>query len=337
MSLQLDQRCRDLIADLGIAPADAICDVSALSGGVASDIASLRVADQMYCVKFALPKLKVAADWFAPVHRNAAEYAWLSVAADVVPNSAIRLFGRSEDAHGFVMEFISGHETYLWKAAMLQGQPPRDESRSVGDMLGRIHAASTKEGFDTAPFHNRDDFRALRIEPYLTYTASVHAEVANELNALAYMLYDGDAVLVHGDVSPKNILIREAGPVILDAECASMGDASFDPSFCLNHLVLKSIHLPGIRDELLAAIAEFWNAYAAHIAWEDPADLEARVCRLLPALMLARIDGKSPVEYLDETRRAQVRQLALPLIRQPTQTLDALVKVLRANLKEQDA
>lgn len=337
MPQTLAERSRDLIETLGLGRASDVCDVTPLTGGVASDIAAVRVGSATYCVKFALPKLKVAADWRAPLHRNAAEYAWLQAATEVVPESAIRLFGRSAEAHGFVMEFVSGSEIYLWKTALLEAQPVRGEAGLVGDMVGRIHAASTDPGFDTSAFRNRDDFRALRIEPYLTYTATARPQVAAELSALAEMLYQGSSVLVHGDVSPKNILVREGGPVILDAECATMGDASFDPSFCLNHLVLKAVHLPEMRLDLFGAIEAFWHAYKPHVTWEDPGDLEARICRLLPALMLARIDGKSPVEYLDAQRREEVRQLAIPLIQHPTPSLSAFTTKLATGLKEMEA
>ncbi len=161
MTNTLEIRCQNLIADLGLGKAGDVQDVTALTGGVASDIASVVVNGARYCVKFALPKLKVAADWRAPVHRNAAEYAWLCVAADLSPDSAVKLFGRSETAHGFVMEYIAGDDVYLWKSAMLDGCPLRGEAQVVGDLLGRIHAASAQASFDRSAFQNRDDFRGI--------------------------------------------------------------------------------------------------------------------------------------------------------------------------------
>lgn len=337
MPPSLSQRCTDLIRELGLGRPEDVGEIIALTGGVASDIAVVTVGNRRYCAKFALPKLKVAADWRAPVERNAAEYAWLKVASDLVPESAVRLYGRSETAHGFAMEYVTGAEVYLWKTALLNGAAPRGEAASVGDMIGRIHAASAQPGFDRSRFQNRDDFRALRIEPYLTYTAGIRPELGAHLTHLADMLYAGDATLIHGDVSPKNILFRDGGPVILDAECATMGDPSFDPAFCLNHLALKAVHLPQSRAALLAEIGAFWQAYTVHVNWEDVAALEVRVAALLPALMLARIDGKSPVEYLDETRREQVRQLAVPLIASPPTTLPALVSALDTGMKDMNA
>lgn len=333
----LEDRCRALVAELGIAPDGAVGAVVPLTGGVASDIAMVEVAGRRICVKFALGRLKVAEEWLAPTHRNAAEYAWLTVAASIVPDGAVQLYGRSERLHGFAMEYLEGSDVTLWKAELLRGAAPGSQAERVGDMLGLIHRGSARSGFDTAPFHNRDDFRALRIEPYLTFTAGRHPALAPALTALADMLHAGDKVLVHGDVSPKNILFRGARPVMLDAECATMGDASFDPAFCLNHLLLKSIHLPQGRAALLAAVKRFWSAYAAHIVWEDAAALEARVARLIPALMLARVDGKSPVEYLTGAEATTTRALSVALIGAPETTIKGLCGRIALHLKELNA
>ena len=332
--MSLEERCRDLVAALHIAPAEAVEEVEALTGGVASDIARVRVGGRDICVKFALPKLKVAEDWHAPVHRNAAEYAWLQVASAIAPEGSVKLFGRSEAQHGFAMEFLSGDDVFLWKSALLQGQIPEGAAAKVGDLVGRVHAVSARPGFDTAPFQNRDDFRALRIEPYLTFTAGRHPDLAVPLNALADQLYASSNVLVHGDVSPKNVLFRSGHPVILDAECATMGSPAFDPAFCLNHLVLKAIHLPRTRAALLDEARALWAGYAVHIDFEPPDELEARTAALLPGLMLARIDGKSPVEYLNEDTREIVRQIACPLIKAPASKIDDVLTGIADHLKE---
>lgn len=323
-------RCRALVGELGVAPPGAVVSVRPLSGGVASDIAALGLADgREICVKFALPQLRVAELWQVPVGRNAAEYAWLDFASRAAPGSAPRLFGRSAQAHGFAMELVSGPDVWLWKAALLSGAPDRGEAQAVGAALGRIHAASTAPGFDRAPFENRADFHAIRIEPYLRFTATRHPDLAAPLNALADALDAAGgrtgAVLVHGDVSPKNILFRDGRPLFLDAECASMGDAAFDLAFCLNHLLLKAVHMPACAPARHAAVRSLWAAYAPQVTWEAAAALEARVAALVPALMLARVDGKSPVEYLSPEAQARVRRIALPLIAAPPADLSALI------------
>jgi aminoglycoside phosphotransferase (APT) family kinase protein len=322
MALDFDLRCKALVQDLGLGSVRA---VRRLTGGVASDIGVVTLTDRTVCVKFALAKLSVAEDWFAPVHRSRAEYAWLHAASQVAPYAVPALYGWSERENGFAMEFIQGDDVYLWKQALLDGAPPRGGAAAVGDVLGRIHATSTRPDFDATPFDNADDFNALRLEPYLRFTATRHPELAGRLVRLADALYANRTVLVHGDVSPKNILMRKARPVILDAECAAMGDPAFDVSFCLNHLLLKSIHLPASRDRLRAEIAEFRAAYAPHVAWESVPALEERVAHLLPALMLARVDGKSPVEYLSADARDRVRAFAAATISNPAADLDAFM------------
>lgn len=330
----MDRRCAALVEELSLARPDEIIAVRPLGGGVASDIAVVSLPGRDICVKFALPRLKVTEDWRAPVHRNRAEYKWLAFAGAVVPNNVPRLLGISAGLHGFAMEYFAGSDTYLWKTALLSEERDRGEATRVGDALGRIHASSTLPGFDNSPFFNRDDFRALRLEPYLTFTAGKHSDLAARLVALADRLYASEIALVHGDVSPKNILFRGADPILLDAECATMGDPCFDVAFCLNHLVLKAVHLPASRERLLASVGHFWHAYSPHIAWEEPREMEKRVTELLPALMLARIDGKSPVEYLAERSRATVRALAIPLISHPVATLGKFVNTLKAELND---
>jgi len=321
-------RCRRLLVELDLcAPGDTLT-ITPLTGGVASDIVMVQCGAARYCVKFALAKLKVAEVWRAPVHRNRAEYHWLKAASRVVPAAVPKLFGQSDREGGFAMEYLAGDQVFLWKTALLQARPDKGEAALVGDTIGRIHAASTKAGFDATPFQNRDDFHALRLEPYLLFTATRHPDLANQLQAMADRLYAADSVLVHGDVSPKNILFRADRPVILDAECATMGDPAFDVAFCLNHLILKALHLPQSQDRLFANVVQLWRAYASHVTWENPIDIEARICDLLAALMLARVDGKSPVEYLTEAERAVIRAVAPMLMAQPAARLTDLIGVL---------
>lgn len=322
--------CRELLEELKLLQADESFSAQPLTGGVASDIAMVQIRDKKLCVKFALPKLKVSADWFAPVHRNKAEYAWLELVSQVAPESAIKLLGRSTKLHGFAMEFLESDQAYLWKEALLAEFGDKGEAAMVGELIGRVQAASTEPGFDSLAFQNADDFWALRIEPYLAYTGSVHNDVAYVLEAMATELHSSRQVLVHGDVSPKNIFFRSNGPVVLDAECATMGDASFDLSFCLNHLILKALHLPDSQEQYLHSALQLWLAYKPFVNWESVEELEMRICKLVPALMLARVDGKSPVEYLTEHQRATVRATALAHIKQPVNQL----RILLSSIKE---
>lgn len=332
MSHSFEQRCLTLLSNLDLAQAKDVVSIRPLTGGVASDIGVVSLSDRKVCVKFALAKLKVAEDWRAPVHRNKSEYAWLAAARHCVPENVPQLFGWSEKDNGFAMEFLEGKKVYLWKQALLSSAPDRNEAIGVAEVLGRIHAMSAAAGFDSRPFHNRDDFRALRLEPYLSFTASRHPDVQKQFSGLVDELYNSDIALVHGDVSPKNILFRQGKPIILDAECATMGDPCFDVSFCINHLILKAAHIPSCAKELLGSVEGFWKTYAEAVNWEDLSGLEKRIAKLIPALMLARVDGKSPVEYLSDTERATIRVLALSLIKQPVESVPELVSAIAARI-----
>ena len=326
-----EQRCQALCEELGLTQGSVIDRCEPLTGGVASDIYRLEVAEKVYCAKFALEKLKVAADWHAPVHRNQAEFAWLQVAARMVPETAVKLFGHSAVHQGFVMEFVPPEQGYLWKQALLSGQSDGAESPAVAEVIGRIHAMSSRPDFDASPFQNHSDFYDLRIEPYLVYTASQQPQVGDALWRLVETLRLSNKALVHGDVSPKNIIFRSQGPILLDAECATMGDPVFDVAFCLNHLLIKALHLPAKRNALLKSATNFWERYRQHIEWEEVSAFEVRLCRLLPALMLARVAGKSPVEYLGNDNQSVLSRAAINLIHDEPVQLEQLL----ANYKVQ--
>jgi aminoglycoside phosphotransferase (APT) family kinase protein len=324
----IETRARALVAALGLGRAEDVTEVVPLTGGVASDIARVTVGERLMAVKFALGRLRVAAEWLAPVHRNRAEYAWLEVAGQVAPGAVPALYGHDAALGGFAMEYLA--DGRQWKAALLDGGAAGPVAEAVADRLGRIHAVGARPGFDRGAFRNAADFHALRVEPYLLFTATRHDGVAARLRSLASGLDAAAVTLVHGDVSPKNIIVRDVGPVLLDAECATMGDPAFDVAFCLNHLVIKSVHLPESRAALRRAVMAFWRAYAAHVGWEPMAAVEARVAALLPALMLARVDGKSPVEYLTVAGQAEVRGRALALLSEPAGDLAALMARMEA-------
>jgi len=333
MLADLRQKCQALLTELDLSSVAGEIKIQPLTGGVASDIAMIDLGERKICAKFALERLKVAEDWRAPVHRNRAEYEWLKLAARIAPETSVQLLGHSAALNGFAMTYIEGDDVALWKTELLAERASLEQAVRVGDVLGRIHCASTKPGFDSGPFQNRDDFHALRIEPYLTFTARRHPQVARTFTMLADALYGQSQVLVHGDVSPKNILFRGETPVLLDAECATIGDASFDVGFCVNHLILKAIHLTASRDTMLAMARALWEAYASYIDWEAEAELNARVSCLIPALMLARVDGKSPIEYLSVSEQETLRALALALMGDAPKTVQALTEQISTELQ----
>jgi aminoglycoside phosphotransferase (APT) family kinase protein len=293
-----------------------------LAGGVSSDIWRVDLRRRSLCVKRALPKLKVAADWQAPVDRNAYEWAWLEFAAGMCPGHVPTPVAHDAEAGLFAMEFLAAERHPVWKQQLLDGVVEPATAAAVGDVLGRVHAASAGRPEVAAAFDSTTNFHALRLEPYLLATAAHHPDLASALNALAERTAATRIALVHGDVSPKNILVGPQGPVFLDAECAWYGDPAFDLAFCLNHLLLKLIAQPARGAALRASFEALAQAYLPRVHWEAAAALETRAAALLPGLLLARCDGKSPVEYLNrDADRERLRAVARPLLLRPAATL----------------
>jgi aminoglycoside phosphotransferase (APT) family kinase protein len=313
---ELPGEMRAFLRELGLA--DEVTATRPLTGGVSSDIWLVETRAQRLCIKRALPALRVAAEWQAPIERSSYEYAWMNRVKTILPHAVPTLLGRSGDGAMFAMAFLDPQEYPLWKEALLRGEIDANFAGSVGAALATIHSATAKDADIAAEFASDHIFHAIRLEPYLLATAQRHPDIAPHLRGLAERTADTKRALVHGDVSPKNILIGRAGPVFLDAECAWHGDPAFDVAFCLNHLLLKCIPLPDRLDALLECFGDFASNYLARVDWEDRKDMERRCATLLPALLLARIDGKSPVEYITaDTDKQRVRHTARALIIEP--------------------
>lgn len=320
---QTPAELQNLLVKLGLAEVGEVPVVTPLTGGVSSGIYKIELASGAYCLKQALPQLKVAKEWLVPVDRVFAEIDWLQTTAAVVPGSVPRVLGQDAASKSFVMEYLAG-DYVNWKSAMLAGQIQVDVARQVGDVLGRIHQATADDDVLRARFATDDNFYAIRLEPYLVETARVHPALSAHLHHLVSQTQNNRKVLVHGDVSPKNIMVGAAGPVLLDAECAWFGDPAFDVAFCLNHLLLKAAWMPQHLDVLMHAFQAFNSAYFAHVTFEPSRALEQRVAHLLPGLTLARVDGKSPAEYLNETARGRIREAVIPLLQTPVDQLEAI-------------
>lgn len=297
-----------------------------LTGGVASDIWRVDIAGKSVCVKRALEQLKVSQEWRVSVDRNAFEVAWFKAVAEIAPESVPKVLAHDPSAGIFLMEFLPPEQYRVWKSQLRDGEVEEGTAVALANTLAQIHRSTASNKAIASHFDHDDLFYNLRLEPYLHATAEVHRDVRPQLLALATMVVENKRALVHGDISPKNILVGPRGPVIIDAECAWYGDPAFDLAFCLNHLLLKCVWAPQAKAALLSAFDAMVKAYLSGVSWESSANLEQRVARLLPGLMLARIDGKSPVEYItDEVEKNRVRSFAKTFLLEPADELCAIV------------
>jgi aminoglycoside phosphotransferase (APT) family kinase protein len=306
-----------------------------LAGGVSSDIWRIDLPTGSICIKRALAKLRVNADWCAPVERNVYEARWMRVASRIVPNAVPEVLGQDEVTGTLAMAYLPTEHYPLWKALLRDGKVDIAFAASVAETLARIHAATSVDRSVERDFPINATFQEIRLEPYFVHTGRVHRELAYRMRMLIETTLRNKLALVHGDISPKNILCGPHGPVFLDAECACWGDPAFDLAFCLNHLMLKCLWVPAGRQALLDSFHAMAAAYLQLVDWEPAAALETRAAHLLPALFLARVDGKSPVEYItQDAHRDKVRGVARRLLADPP---DRLADVARAWNKEMTA
>ena len=305
-----------------------------LTGGVSSDIWRIDLPTGPICVKRALAKLRVAADWRAPIERNRFEAAWMLRANAAVPGAAPQLLGQDEESGALAMQYLPPVEYPLWKTELRAGRAEPLFAADVARRLAGIHAATAADPTVAATFPTDEIFFEIRLEPYLRATAGAHPDLAFRLEALIAATEANRRALVHGDVSPKNVLAGPRGPVFLDAECAWWGDPAFDLAFCLNHLLLKCLWTPAATPGFLACFDALAAGYIRHVNWEPPHALEARAAHLLPGLFLARVDGKSPVEYITlEADKDRVRRTARLLLLHPPDHLTTIRQVWTRELE----
>ncbi len=253
---------RAALVRMGLADDSGAPRLERLTGGVSSDIWRVTVPDRPpFCIKRALARLRVAQEWKAPVERNGYEIAWMETAAAVVPRAVPRLLGVDTAARLFAMEYLDPRRYALWKTQLRDGMALTATAQAAAAALARIHTATAGQSRIAERFPTDAIFHAIRLEPYLLATARRHPDLAPALNALVETTARTKHALVHGDVSPKNILVGPEGPVFLDAECAWYGDPAFDAAFCLNHLLLKCLWNRAATGKFLACFDAFAVAY----------------------------------------------------------------------------
>ncbi len=300
-----------LLRRMGLLADGATMTIAPITGGVSCDVWQVTAGGRQMVVKRALPKLRVTADWRAPADRAGTEVDWFQLVAGIDPRRVPEILGEDRPHHIFAMEFLPPETYPLWKTQLAAGMTDAAFAAEVGAALAHIHAMTAGREDVAHDFGLDKQFHALRLEPYLLHTAKTNSDVAARIRTLSAGVASARVALMQGDISPKNILCGPEGPVFLDAETACYGDPAFDLAFCLNHLLLKCVWHPKFADGYLDCFAALSRAYLENVTWEVPEDLEERAAALLPALLLARIDGKSPVEYLtDEKDKKFVRETA---------------------------
>jgi aminoglycoside phosphotransferase (APT) family kinase protein len=299
--------------------------VRTLAGGVSNrTVLVKRPTGEAWVLKQALAKLRVKVDWFsdpARIHREALGLKWLEKLAP--PGTITPLVFEDEQHHLLAMAAVpEPHEN--WKTMLLRGDVQDDHVAQFANLLRIIHRASygANHPLDRI-FDDRSFFESLRLEPYYRYTATQIPAAAPFLHNLMSDTRGIRTAIVHGDFSPKNILVHNDRLILLDHEVIHWGDPTFDIGFAMTHFLSKALHLPMHRARFISAAMKFCIE-------SDMDELGELAGRHTLACMLARVAGRSPLEYLDDAERELQRQIVLEVIAsRPGSLIDVLERFER--------
>ncbi|MCY3694560.1 MAG: aminoglycoside phosphotransferase family protein [Chloroflexi bacterium] len=302
-------------------PTPTVSDLSA--GGVSNAVFKLESESVCLVLKQPLARLRVQTEWRIDRVRIFREAEGMRLWKSLVARDAVPAVHFVDKANYILAMSCAPPEHRNWKQELLARRLDPAAARALGIMLADWQRAG---GDDDLPrkLPATDTFVQGRLDPYLgDRLRGRHPSLASALTTLSAELLANRRCLVHGDYSPKNVLVGEEGSVcLLDFEICHFGHPAFDPAFMLTHLVLKSQHMPRAAGGFIALAEVFWDSYTSRLGrWLMP-DQESITVRCLGGLLLARVDGQSPAEYLtDPGARRRVVDLGHRLLRNDSGTI----------------
>jgi len=322
--LHIDEVAEYLV-HAGVVPRDRSAHVERLAGGVSSAVFRVDWGTSAVVLKQALPKLTVSDEWLSRVERSATEARAAQALERLLPAGSILGPLYVDTRRSLFVMPAAPPSAVTWKSLLMSGELSSASANRVGALLGQLHARSRSDPLLAREFDDRQDFVALRVDPYLRVTAERRPHLASVIECHRDRMMSVRECLTHGDYSPKNLLVEPERPdavILLDHEVCHWGDPSFDAAFCLTHLHLKACTFADRRSDFLDLVTVFWRAYLRAAEPAHPNDLERDTVGMLGCLLAARVDGKSPAEYLTtEELRGRVRVLSECILLEGARTL----------------
>jgi 5-methylthioribose kinase len=312
----------DYLRTSGRIEPDELPQCRVLAGGISNrTILVSRPNGEKWVLRQALGRLRVADEWFSSPKRILREAAGMrSLLRIAPPGSITRLLFTDDENDLLAMEYVpEPHEN--WKTVLLSGRVEPAHFEQFANLLVSIHRGGTAREF-RENFDDRSYFESLRIEPYYLTTAARVPAARPFLEALVEETRAQRITLVHGDYSPKNILIHDGRLVLLDHEVIHFGDPAFDIGFSMAHLLSKAHHLKFARKALAVAAEYYCRVYSqgGGLAAESPSIRHTLGC------LLARVAGRSPLEYLDREERRRQQSVVVSLVGDPPQSVPELAE-----------
>jgi 5-methylthioribose kinase len=305
-----------------------------LSGGVSNTVIHIaRSAGDDLVLKQVRRQLKVAEPWYCSVERIWREVDVLRQCATLLRDSRTdvpfkvevpRLLFEDRENYLYAMT-AAPTDHVVWKHELLSGMARSDVACACGTLLGTLHARSWHDAALARELDDRQFFEDLRLDPYYRQIAGAHESLAPDIERLIDSVNSERHCLVHGDFSPKNLLVYGDRLLLIDFEVGHYGDPAFDVGFFLSHLALKACYHAPRDGPFFDLIDAFWSGYCAEMTGVVlPVDLDSLIRRGIlnfAGCTLARLDGKSKIDYLrDRARRDAMRELCRTVFNcRPTQ------------------
>jgi 5-methylthioribose kinase len=293
------------LSQRGLSTGDAT--VETLTGGVSCVVLAVSNADVDLVVKQALPELKTKAKWVADQRRAIVEADAMQVYHSITPDSVPELIDCDEKEFTLTMSRLPRSCTN-WKIDMLEGRIYPEMGDKLGKILAAWHNAAAVSDEIKEKFMEGSLFEQLRVAPFYRAVMDKNPDLQPVISVLIDEITSLKITLVHGDFSPKNIMATpDHRPIVLDFEVAHIGNPVFDLAFLLAHLLCKIIRAtqPDEKDLLVETAKQFIASYQQTTRLSVAASLSHHIA----LIALARVEGVSPVNYLDAP--AQQRLVAL--------------------------
>ena len=306
-----------------------IIDFKRLEGGVSSEVYKVKTKKNFYCLKRSLSKLLVEKEWFADTKRLKYEYYWLIHCKKIIPRSIPKVFQFSSKNDFLILEYLDEKKYNTLKSKLLKKIVNLKIIKKISKDIYKIHNESsnskTKKKFD----ENFKNFYDLRLDAYFNEVGRVYPNLKIKIKNIIRSYRENSSTLVHGDFSPKNILVYKNNVKYIDAETCNYGDPVFDVVFFLNHLLIKSIHMPQMKKKILEAYKIFFDTYIKLIKKNQREGFINRYLEMMPIMLLARVDGKSPVEYIKKKIvKNKIKLLSFTLMDKKLKTIEQIIKIV---------
>jgi len=305
-----------------------VVGIQVLAGGVSNRTVLVdRRNGPDWVLKQALEKLRVADDWFSDPERIHREAEGMRVLKPLTEEGTIvQLVFEDLEHHIIAMEAVPQPHAN-WKSVLLTGLINSSFMIHFGHCLASIHRNFDPSAYPAdGSLWDQRFFESLRIEPYYLRSAEQVPEAKEFIDSLVESTRSRVLTLVHGDYSPKNILLYNDHIVLLDHEVIHIGDPAFDVGFSLTHLLSKANHLPAVRPLLKSGALMHWGTYKSYIkeaSWADT--LEPFVVSHTIGCMLARVVGRSPLEYLDSDAKERQKNWCMEAMQNPPVSVKELI------------